>query len=549
MKARYLICKDYTCISPYEGVAGIKEEMLKRSFLVVMQGDRFLGILSSEDILRHPRNLVLDCLVKRPAVKPSQSIESVLAQMKESRRSVLPVFDDAGFVGVIIRSDILAYFNEHKRQLEREVELRTAELQHLNRQLEQEIEERKKTETALQESEKRFLIAHKMEAIGMLAAGIAHDLNNILHPIIGFSDLLKMDMPPDNPLARYVDEIQRIALRGGDLVKQILSFSRQEEKEAELVRIQAVLEDVLKLVRPTLPATIKINMKIKPDCRPVKADQTHIQQIVMNLITKAHHALMESGGILSLRLDDVAEEKVSDEVSNQVSGPYICLAVEDSGTGIDPGIVDRIFDPFFTTKSPDKGTGLGLSVTYGIVKSYQGEIVVNSLPGRGTVFKIYLPAFERQKATITNAEESVSPNGTESVLLIDDEESIVRAGKKMLERLGYRVDARTKSMEALEAFKARPHEYDIVITDMTMPDMTGDILAGIFLQIRSEIPVILCTGFSEHITPEKARQIGIRGFIMKPVLIPELAKMMRRILDAPEDNGVPSQNFYTATSP
>ncbi|MFP4348496.1 MAG: ATP-binding protein [Thermodesulfobacteriota bacterium] len=281
--------------------------------------------------------------------------------------------------------------------------------------------------------------------------------------------------------------------------------------------------------RSTLPATIDIRQKIDPDCGMVMADPTHIHQVIMNLITNAYHA-MENGGLLTIRLNE-AEFTPDRPDSKQAAGPYVRLSVEDTGIGMDPATREKIFDPYFSTKEKDKGTGLGLSVVHGIIKNYRGHISVHSAPDRGSVFEVWIP----RAAAIPGGKREVNtaplPKGTEHILLVDDEATIARMEKQMLERLGYEVTIRTGSIEALAAFQADPEKFDLVITDMTMPGMTGDRLAVEMMNRRPNLPVILCTGFSEQISPEKAASLGIGGFIMKPVVQSELAALIRNVLD------------------
>ena len=369
--------------------------------------------------------------------------------------------------------------------------------------------------------------ARKMESIGSLAGGIAHDLNNILFPISGLSDILLDEMSPDDPAYENIEQIHKSAQRGSDLVKQILSFSRQSNPQKLPIRIQPILKEVLKLVRATIPMNIGTTSHIKPDCGMVFADPTQVHQIAMNLITNAYHAVEETGGTINVELKDTELEK--DDVLKP--GKYAHITVSDTGTGIDPALIDKIFDPYFTTKELGKGTGLGLSVVHGIVKEHGGHIRVYSGIGKGTAFHVYLPLLEdsrnRKTATVTRKH----PTGCESILLVDDEEPIIRLEQMMLERLGYQVTARTSSPDALDAFRANPSKFDLVISDRGMPNMTGDQLARELISIRPEIPIILCTGFSDENDERRARDLGVKGFLKKPVATGELAEMVRKVLD------------------
>ncbi|MBI9084867.1 MAG: response regulator [Desulfobacterales bacterium] len=372
----------------------------------------------------------------------------------------------------------------------------------------------------------------KIEAIGVLAGGIAHDFNNILFPIIGLTEMLIEDIPKGGPIQKSLREILAGAARARDLVRQILAFSRQADQEVKPVRVQDVLREVLRLVRPSLPATIDIRSRIDDACGLVMADPTQIHQVALNLITNAYHAMAETGGMLEIILEPTALH-LSDLADPAMdSGDYVCLAVSDTGYGMSGETLDRIFDPYFTTKDKDKGTGLGLSVVHGIVKSHGGDIQVESTSGQGSIFRVYLPIRASSIHDSENGEIEKTPGGDERILLIDDEPSIVKMMQPMLERLGYRVTARTSSIEALEAFNANPDQFDLLLTDMTMPQMTGLELTKRVKQIRPNIRTVICSGFSEYINEKKAKEIGIHGFVMKPVVKTDLAKAIRKALDA-----------------
>jgi nitrogen-specific signal transduction histidine kinase/ActR/RegA family two-component response regulator len=377
--------------------------------------------------------------------------------------------------------------------------------------------------------------AQKMEAIGNLAGGIAHDFNNILFPIIGLSEMLLEDLPPDSPEHENAQEILAAGKRGGELVKQILTFSRQSEHQMIPVRIQQVLREVLRLSRSTIPSNIEIRQDIQNDCGRVMADPTQLYQIAMNLITNAYHAVELKGGQISVLLKEVSSE--NDDLADSVvdPGPYAMLSVADTGCGIDPTFIDKIFEPYFTTKEKGKGTGLGLAVVYGIVKKYGGDIKVYSELEKGTTFNVFIPLIEKDNDTIELTKMEKLEGGTERILLVDDEGSIVKLLKDGLERLGYHVTGRTSSVEALEAFRANPDAFDLVVTDMNMPNMTGDLLARELLSIKPRLPVIICTGFSERMNKEKAKATGIKGFLMKPVVRSELSKMIRTALERKDE--------------
>lgn len=378
----------------------------------------------------------------------------------------------------------------------------------------------------------RLRQSQKMESIGTLAGGIAHDFNNILFPIVGHAEMLLEDVPEDSPFRNGLNEIYSSALRAKDLVKQILTFSRQESGEIKLMKMQPIIKEALKLIRSTIPTTIYIKQYIRNDCGIIKADPTQIHQIVMNLATNAYHAMEETGGELKVSLKEVELGKLDLINSDMAPGVYACLTVADTGIGMDKVLTEKIFDPFFSTKVRGKGTGMGLSVVHGIVTGMKGVIKVYSEPGKGTEFNIYLPMAKSpsEKQDIHQIKEPIL-GGSERILLVDDEDVIVAMEKLMLERLGYKVTSRTSSIEALEAFRANPTNFDLVITDMAMPNMPGDKLSAELVKINPDIPVLLCTGFSETMSEEKATSLGINGFLLKPIVMKDLSHKIREVLD------------------
>ena len=386
------------------------------------------------------------------------------------------------------------------------------------------ISERKRLESRLQQ-------AQKMEAIGTLAGGIAHDFNNLLSPIIGFTELLQEDLPQNSLEQESVTEILQAALRAKDLVKQILTFSRQNGQKVKPVKLQSILKEALKLLRSSIPKTIDIQTDIAPQCGVVIADPTQIHQIVMNLATNAYHAMRESGGQLNVSLEQKHIESNSLGFSEFISGKYVLLKIIDTGTGIEKGVMDKIFDPYFTTKAQEQGTGLGLSVVQGIVKSCNGHIHIYSEPGKGTEVHIYLPIMK--KTVLDIPQELMEPvqGGLERILLVDDEEGIVKMTQQMLERLGYQVTSHTKSPEALGIFKTNPDKFDLIISDMTMPQMTGLELANEIKRVRADIPIIICTGFSDQINGDIYKDLGIQGCLTKPVIKRDIAQAIREALD------------------
>jgi PAS domain S-box-containing protein len=372
--------------------------------------------------------------------------------------------------------------------------------------------------------------AQKMEAIGTLAGGISHDFNNILAAMMGYTELVLLNQPEGTRVHHYLDEILKAGERAKNLVSQILAFSRQSESERKPIQLRPIVKESLKLLRASLPATIEIRQDIGTDEAVVLADPTQIHQIIMNLCTNAAQAMRENGGILEVSLHQVqTDQDLCAAHPDLRPGPCVALTVGDTGCGMTPEVLDRIFEPYFTTKEKGEGTGLGLAVVHGIVTGYGGVISVNTEPARGSVFKIYLPAVETAPPQ-THRDEKLQ-SGRERILFVDDEPSLVEIGRDMLQHLGYEVVTFSSSIEALDAFRARPDRFDLVITDMTMPQMTGEHLAQALIETRPDLPVILCTGYTERITEEMASALGIKGFLLKPLSAHDLAKKIRDILD------------------
>jgi PAS domain S-box-containing protein len=392
------------------------------------------------------------------------------------------------------------------------------------------ITDRKRAEEEKAFREKQLRQAQKMEAIGTLAGGIAHDFNNILSAIVGYTDIALHDLPADMPVAGYLKKVLQAGNRARALVNQILAFSRATEQETRPVVVKHIAKEALKLLKATLPSTIHIKSNIRSGAA-IMADPTQIHQVIMNLCTNAAHAMQDHGGQLLVGLtESTLEEPLQDSQDERVPGPYLVLEVRDTGTGIEPEILDRIFDPFFTTKKPGEGTGMGLAVVHGIIKDSGGSIQVRSDPGKGAAFHVWLPAIEVEDKAPPPS-ETVLPLGHESVLFVDDEPDLVDVGLQMLNMLGYRVTAINDSQEALDRFQRSPHEFDLVITDMTMPRMTGDLLSQKLLAVRPDIPVIICTGYSEKVDAESIRSMGLAGLIYKPLIMKDLAKLIRKVLD------------------
>ena len=386
--------------------------------------------------------------------------------------------------------------------------------------------------TEKREIEKQLIQAHKMEAIGTLAGGIAHDFNNLLFIISGYAEMSMGELSEVNRVYGNMVEVRKAANRAKDLVKQILTFSRMEEQEKRPMLIQPVIKEALALLRASIPTTIEIRKVIDEDYKGVSADPTQIHQVIMNLCTNAYHAMRENGGVLEVVLRGITID-IGDRVGhlNLSPGRYVMLKVSDTGKGIGESVIDRIFEPYFTTKTKGEGTGMGLAMVHGIVKNLGGDVRVSSKPEMGATFYVYLPEVDVNSVDTEITFRDILPQGNERILLVDDEEQIVEMLKKMLENLRYRLTVTTSSVEALELFRSEPDVFDLVITDQTMPKITGTELIKEFRGIRPDIPVILCTGYSEMVTEEKLKAMGIKEYIMKPVQRSEIASTVRRLMD------------------
>jgi PAS domain S-box-containing protein len=395
------------------------------------------------------------------------------------------------------------------------------------RGIDRDTTERKKMEEKLNQ-------AQKMESIGTLAGGIAHDFNNILSAIMGYTELALGDINNPDRLQQELNEVLHGTNRAKELVKQILTFSRRHDQNILPVQIQSITSEALKLLRSSIPSTIEIKPVIDKSCGPILADPTQIHQVIMNLSTNAYHAMREAGGTLTVSLQQVVLS--SSDISSKVNlrpGPYLKLQISDTGVGMTKEVQNRIFEPYFTTKGTGEGTGLGLAVVHGIIKSLQGDISVYSEPAKGTTFTIYLPVAQTKPESGLEEEMSalLPQTGSEHILLVDDDEAIVTLNKSLLENLGYKVTASTSSLDTLWTFQQSPDSFDLLISDMTMPQMTGAELAEKILAIRPGIPIILCSGYSDLINEERAKAIGIREYVMKPVNKKEFAATIRKVLN------------------
>ncbi len=386
--------------------------------------------------------------------------------------------------------------------------------------------------TELKALEMQLRQKYKMEAVGLMAGGVAHNFNNSLAIILDNIKLSQMNLPEDNAASNYLENAYKIALRSGDLIKQILAYSRTGEHNHGPVQLAQVVKDTIRLLRSTIPTTVNLRPTISTDNHnlTINADSSQLQEILINLCTNAVHAMNEKGTLIIVL--DVINLKPQDIPAQyeRAPGPYAMLKVQDNGTGITPEIMEKIFDPFFTTKEVNQGTGMGLSTVQGIMDQHLGLIKVRSIPGEGSTFELYFPVIANQTAERSPAPQTL-PKGRERILFLDDDEMLANVGGQMLSEFGYKVTTETSSVHALELFKTDPHYYDLVITDQTMPDLSGkDLLIEMFA-IRPNLPAIMCTGFSNKIDADEAKGMGIKAFFIKPLDLPELINTTRRILD------------------
>lgn len=395
------------------------------------------------------------------------------------------------------------------------------------------LTDRKRVEEERINLESQLRHSHKMEAIGTLSGGIAHDFNNILAAILGYADMAK-DEIPEYSLAKYqIDQVLKAGNRAKDLVKHILTFSRKENQARVPVEVSVVVNEAIQFLRATIPTTIEIIEDIDEHCGQILADPTQINQVIVNLCTNAAQAMEDNGGTLEINLykQDISAKNIENG-TDILPGLYVILSVKDTGPGIEPENIERIFDPYFTTKEVGEGSGIGLAVVQGIIKSHEGAITVDSKKGEGSTFKVYFPIFQGVAQSEANDNNLLPPRGEEKILVVDDEESMVDMTQRLLERLGYQVIGETDSSHALEIFRSQAGSFDLVITDQTMPKLTGEQFAREIIQIRPDIPIILRTGYSSKIDKEKAMAIGIKAFSMKPIDKLELSNLIRKVLNS-----------------
>ncbi|MGD8298607.1 MAG: CHASE2 domain-containing protein, partial [Desulfobacterales bacterium] len=403
-------------------------------------------------------------------------------------------------------------------------------------QIVRDITENKKSEKKHQILQEQLIQAQKMEAIGTLAGGIAHDFNNILAAVMGYTELTVLSLPEKSQLRAQLNHVLKASLRARDLVEQILTFSRQtsQDLQPQPIQIGLIIKEALKLIRSTFPSTIQLQLDLASDGKVV-IDPSQMHQIIMNLCANAKHAMQQNGSVLTVEMKDLdigPHAEILVQEPGLQPGPYIRLAVKDTGHGMTPEVLKRIFEPYFTTKEKGVGTGLGLAMVHGITKNCGGTVILESKVGKGTSIYVYLPRTntdQAHKKTKVGTMAQPAPTGAERILFVDDEPELVALSREILERLGYQVVTKNNGMDALQEFREGPNHFDVVVTDMTMPKMTGERLAHELIGIRPDIPIILCTGFNEQINEQKAKAIGIKAFLMKPLTINQLAKTVRAV--------------------
>lgn len=435
-------------------------------------------------------------------------------------------------IGLGEKSIRKSYYPELKQQIK--------ELEQTNKKLQEEIIQRHAAQDQANTLAEQLRQAQKMEAIGTLAGGIAHDFNNILSAILGFTELAQLHIntscQQSCPAKDDLDKVLQAGHRAKDLVRQILTFSRRQDENRVPISLVTVVEEALSLLRSTLPSSISIRTRFAPGKYVIEANETQLHQVVVNLANNSAQAMGGHGGTLTVEIEPTTIDEFDRKAQNLelAPGPYLLLRISDTGCGMPRRIAERIFEPYFTTKPKGQGTGMGLAVVHGIVTSHGGSISVYSEEGKGTTFQIHLPELRErrpgQKTTISHPVQG----GKEKILVVDDEILLAELHGRLLEGLGYDVHVETIPEDALHLFTSDPHQFDLVVTDMTMPGLNGAELAKGILAQRPDLPIILCTGFSDLVNEEKARSLGVRDFAMKPLVRHQIAQLVRKLLDARE---------------
>ena len=395
----------------------------------------------------------------------------------------------------------------------------------------QDITEHRRAEETLHQHERMLRQAQKMEAIGTLAGGIAHDFNNILTPIIGYTEMAMLTAGPDDPIQPNLEEVLKASHRAKELVKQILTFSRQTEHEVKPIRLIPLVKEVIQLLRGSIPPLIELHTQIQVERDIVRADPTQMHQVIMNLCTNSLHAMKDKGGVLEVGMRPVSvDSRTRGAMARLRFGAYLEIYIRDTGHGMDRAVMERIFEPFFTTKRSGEGTGMGLSVVHGIITSLQGIITVESEVGKGTTFHLFLPLIEQAAEQAATSNDPL-PRGSESIMFVDDEPGIVAMATQMLSSLGYQVTTATRAKDALAIFKQEPKRFDLIITDQIMPGITGMEMVREMHAIRRDIPALLCTGFSKTVSDQDLLAEGIHEILMKPIVLRQIAEAIRSALD------------------
>lgn len=377
----------------------------------------------------------------------------------------------------------------------------------------------------------KLIESNRLQAVGQLASGLAHDFNNILSAIMGYTEMAKMDIPENNSAKEYLSQVLNASRRAQDLVEHILTFASEHKLESKPLDLKNIVDGIIPFLSPSIQGTVEITKEFPDAPCTVMGDQTKLKQMLLNICTNANHAMGEKGGHLTISLKPVEiKNNIHSSDNAPESGHYIKMSIKDTGPGMDDGVLKRIFEPYFSTKGNGMGIGLGLSVVQGIVKSHGGSINVRSMPGKGTTFEVLIPRVDKILKKGTDSLDDI-PCGSENILFVDDEELLTDLGSQLFGHLGYNVISKNDPAEALQMFTQDKNAFDLVFTDLAMPKMTGDELAKNILEIRPDIPIILCTGFNDRINEKKAREIGIKAFMTKPMLMKDLAMTVRKCLD------------------
>lgn len=414
--------------------------------------------------------------------------------------------------------------------LEKRVADRTRQLTIANKDLKKEIEMRKQEELEKARLESQLLHLQKMETIGTLAGGVAHDFNNILTPILGYTEMALEELSVESTLRYDIEQINNAALRGKDLVQQILTFSRQVDIDKQPLQLEGIIIEALNLCKASFPSNIVIKQHLDPSCGTVMADASQMHQIIMNLFTNSYHAMADKGGILEVQLVSKEMDPQKVKSSSKIKkGKYVCIVVSDSGYGMDKKTQERIFEPFFTSKEVGSGSGLGLSVVHGIVTNDGGFIEVESELGKGTKFSIFLPQHSSSPDMLENGPEKIK-KGKGCILFVDDEKEITFMGKKMLESLGYEVEIHTDGVAALGVIRKNPLKYDLLVTDQSMPKMLGTELISNAKTFKPDLKSIIITGYNDAIPPDVKTRLGVAEVLMKPLILSDFSNHIQEVL-------------------